>query len=288
MGIGLDGVALDDGLVVHGQQIVLFPVKFLAADGADMPVPGLVGIPAVVVRHMDMLRHFAGAGEHEPDIAIPLASHALIQEGVVKSVAVVPLINEGGIRGLAVTTSLQQDRRALVSNKRFLHGSGDAGNDKCGDTAGDVDVGTIALYGGQLFLGVGKLQLQLLNSHVLLPHVQLGEGRVVGEQHIALFDLLPLLHLDLLHRLCVGEVDGLQALYIHHAFRLTGVAPVVGHGKIFADVVDLDFLFRPVGPGISAAKDTARQNEQRQRHGNDPFSQFHTAPPVWMRPSRMR
>ena len=284
MYIGLDNAIFRDGVFIYRLKLMISPVKLLAADGADMPMAGLIAVPAVLVRHMDMLGHVAGAGEDKLDVAVPVAPHALIEEGIVKGIAVVPLVGIGvGIAAIAA-----QQLQSAVILKRLLHGGGDAGDDKGGDAAGDIPVGAVALHPGQLLLGVFQLQLQLLDGHILFPHLQLGEGSIIGEEHVPLFDLLTLVDQDFIHALGGGEVDLLHALHRHLAVGMTGVAPVIGHGKALADVIDLDLFPRPVPPGINPAKGAAAHNEQGQHNGNNAFFQIHSAPPVWIRPSRMR
>ena len=145
-----------------------------------------------------------------------------------------------------------------------------------GRGAGLVDDGLHLPQSGQLCVGGLQLHLQLLVGQILALDGQVGQGGVIGEEHIALLDGLTGVDQDLGDGLGVGEEEGLHLVGGDHAVALRGAGIVVGiahhvhreHGDLLL--------------GEPGDDQDARDHRQRQDdgHNGDPELRFlHGLPP---------
>ena len=113
-----------------------------------------------------------------------------------------------------------------------------------------------------------QLQLQLLYAQPLLFQGQIRQGRVKGQQRIALFHRVALLDEDLRHRLGGGEVHGLDPVRGHGAVAFLAVAPIIRHADIHK-VIDADRVRIPVAVIIPQAAPDGHHQHGRHHRDHD-------------------
>ena len=150
-----------------------------------------------------------------------------------------------------------------------LGGGGGAG-------AGLVDDGLHLLQSRQLRLGGLELDRQLLVGQILALHSQVGQGGVVGEEHIALLDLLTGVDQDLGDGLGGGEVEGLDLVGGDHAVALVDAAVEVGVAHHIHGVHGHLGLGQP---GHHHHGGDGGQGQDYGSHGNPNFMLLHGLPP---------
>ena len=131
----------------------------------------------------------------------------------------------------------------------------------------------------QLLVGVIQIQLELLDLQILSLQLQLGQGGIKAQEHIALFHLLVLFHQDLRYGLGVGEVHRLYLVRGHRAITLLGIAPILGHTHIveFIHLHRLDVVL----PQIPPAKKATGTHRRHNRQGDDDLLKlFHWSAPL--------